>query len=189
MKEVLMGIEHIADLQGYDHMLFLLALVAWASLGDVLRVLLLATAFTLGHTLTLLLAGMGWAHPFGGWIEFLIPVTIFCTALWNLRRTAEQGSRRVNRVTYAMTIVFGLVHGLGFSRFFRMMQDEGDGLVLPLLRFNVGVEIGQAALLLGFLAMASLLRVIGVRQREQQVFVCAATGAVALLMALERSPF
>tara|TARA_B110000503_G_scaffold51760_1_gene83451 strand:+ start:6808 stop:7377 length:570 start_codon:yes stop_codon:yes gene_type:complete len=189
MREVLMGIEHITDLQGYDHMLYLLALVAWASLGDALRVLLLATAFTIGHTITLLLAGMGWVHPFGGWIEFLIPVTIFCTALWNLRRNAGQGPSRVNRVTYVMTIVFGLVHGLGFSSFFRMMQDDGDGLVMPLLRFNVGVEIGQAALLLGFLALASLLQVAGVRQREQQVFVCAATGAVALLMALDRSPF
>ncbi len=189
MREVLMGIEHITDLQGYDHMLYLLALVAWASLGDFLRVLLLATAFTIGHTITLLLAGMGWIHPFGLWIEFLIPVTIFCTALWNLRRTAGQGSRLVNRVTYAITIVFGFVHGLGFSSFFRMMQDEGEGIVLPLLRFNVGVEMGQAALLLGFLAIASLLQAAGVRQREQQVFVCAATGAVALLMTLERWPF
>lgn len=189
MREVLMGIEHITDLQGYDHMLYLVALVAWASLGDVLRVLLLATAFTIGHTITLLLAGMGWLHPSGQWIEFLIPVTIFFTAVWNLRRSAGQNSNRVNRLTYALTVLFGLVHGLGFSSFFRMMQDEDGGIVMPLLRFNVGVEIGQAALLLGFLALASLVQALGVHKREQQVFVCAATGALALLMVFERSPF
>lgn len=189
MKEVLMGIEHITDLQGYDHMLYLLALVAWASLVDFFRVLLLATAFTVGHTLTLLLAGMGWVHPFGDWIEFLIPVTICSTALWNLRRKAGQEENRVNRLTYGMTIGFGLIHGLGFSSFFRMMQDDSEGIVLPLLRFNAGVELGQAALLLGFLALASLFQALGVRPREQQVFVCAATGVTALLLAIERVPF
>lgn len=184
-----MGIDHITDLQGYDHMLYLLALVAWASLVDFLRVLLLATAFTIGHTLTLLLAGMGWVHPFGNWIEFLIPVTICCTALWNLRRKAGQEAAAVNRLTYVMTIGFGLIHGLGFSSFFRMMRDESESIVFPLLRFNAGVELGQAALLLGFLAIASLFQALGVRQREQQVFVCAATGVTALLMALDRIPF
>ena len=88
MNEIYMGVEHITDLNGYDHMLYLLALVAWASLADAWRVVILATAFTLGHSITLLLAGMGWVHADGAWIEFLIPVTITATALWNLRRGA-----------------------------------------------------------------------------------------------------
>ena len=191
MDEILLGVEHITDWKGYDHMLYLLALIAWASLSNAWRVLVLATAFTVGHSITLLLAGMGWVHPNGAWIEFLIPVTIALTALWNLRRSAapEESSKRFSALTYLMTVMFGLIHGLGFSSFFRMMQDHGDSIILPLFRFNVGVEIGQLALLLGFLAMASLLRAAGVRARDQQVFICAVTGTIAVMMALDRLPF
>ena len=183
--------EHITDLNGYDHMLFLAALVAWASLAHAWRVIVLATAFTVGHSVTLLLAGMGWVHPNGAWIEFLIPVTIALTSVWNLRRGASLGGKnpKAMGLTYAVTVLFGLIHGLGFSSFFRMMQDEGDGIVLPLLRFNVGVELGQLLILAVCLAVASLARAVGVTSREQQVFVCAVTGTVAVLMALERVPF
>ncbi|MBL6866365.1 MAG: HupE/UreJ family protein, partial [Flavobacteriales bacterium] len=91
MNDFYLGIEHITDFGGYDHMLFLLALVAWANLKDAGRVVILATAFTVGHSITLLLAGMGWVHADGRWIEFLIPVSIALTAAWNLRR--EAGNR------------------------------------------------------------------------------------------------
>lgn len=92
-------------------------------------------------------------------------------------------------LTYAMTVFFGLIHGLGFSSFFRMMREEGESILMPLLRFNVGVEVGQLLILVGGLAIASLVRAVGVSPREQQVFVCAVTGTVAVLMALERVPF
>ena len=189
MNEIYMGVEHITDLNGYDHMLYLLALVAWASLADAWRVVLLATAFTLGHSITLLLAGMGWVHANGAWIEFLIPVTITATALWNLRRGAGSKGQRGNNLTYLATVGFGLIHGLGFSSFFRMIREEGEGIVMPLLRFNLGVEVGQLLILTVCLALASLLRAAGVTAREQQVFVCAVTGTVAFLMAVERLPF
>lgn len=187
MNEVYLGIEHITDLNGYDHMLYLVALVAWANLQDAWRVLFLATAFTIGHSITLLLAGMGWVHADKTWIEFLIPVTIAITAVWNLRRKAGQ-NQTFKSLTYLTTIGFGLVHGLGFSSFFRMMREEGEGIVLPLLRFNVGVEIGQVLILSVLLALASLARVAGIAAREQQVFVCAVSGTIAVLMALERLP-
>lgn len=189
MHEFYLGIEHITDLQGYDHMLYLLALVSWAALSDAWRVVILATAFTLGHSITLLLAGMGWVHANGAWIEFLIPVTIALTALWNLRRSAGEKGRQGKGVIYAATVAFGLIHGLGFSSFFRMMQEESEGIVMPLLRFNLGVEAGQLLILAVCLALASVARALGVTPREQQVFVCSVTGTVAVLMALERVPF
>ena len=191
MNEFYLGIEHITDLQGYDHMLYLLALVAWANLKDAWRVIVLATAFTIGHSITLLLAGMGWVHANGAWIEFLIPVTIALTAVWNLRRGAASDGKAKSGwgFTYAVTIAFGLIHGLGFSSFFRMMREEGEGIVMPLLRFNLGVEAGQLLILAVCLAVASVARALGVTPREQQVFVCAVTGTVAVLMALERVPF
>jgi len=186
MNEFYLGVEHITDLQGYDHMLYLLALVAWAALSDTWRVVILATAFTLGHSITLLLAGMGWVHANGAWIEFLIPVTIALTAVWNLRRGAAASGKSRSRVglTYAVTVAFGLIHGLGFSSFFRMMREEGEGIVMPLLRFNLGVEVGQLLILAVCLAVASVARALGVTPREQQVFVCSVTGTVAVLMAL-----
>ena len=137
MNEIYMGVEHITDLNGYDHMLYLLALVAWASLADAWRVVLLATAFTLGHSITLLLAGTGWVQVDGAWIEFLIPVTITATALWNLRRGAGSKGQRGNKLTYLATVGFGLIHGLGFSSFFRMMREGGESIVMPLLRFKM----------------------------------------------------
>ena len=116
-------------------------------------------------------------------------MTITATALWNLRRGAGAKGQRGNNVTYLATVGFGLIHGLGFSSFFRMMREEGEGIVMPLLRFNLGVEVGQLLILAVCLALASLARAAGVTAREQQVFVCAVTGTVAFLMAVERLPF
>ncbi len=188
MNDFYLGIEHITDFAGYDHMLFLLALVAWASLSDAFRVVLLATAFTVGHSVTLLLAGMGWLHSDARWIEFLIPVSIALTAAWNLRRGAGKQDARGRGLTYAITVAFGLIHGLGFSSFFRMMREDGESIVLPLLRFNLGVEAGQLLILMVCLAIASVFRAIGVTPREQQVFLCAVTGTLAIGMALQRVP-
>lgn len=188
MNDFLLGVEHITDWKGYDHMLFLLALVAWANLKDALKVLLLATAFTVGHTVTLMLAGMGWFRPDGDWIEFLIPVSIAATALINLSPGTFH-ARSWSHIRYGLTVFFGLIHGLGFSSYFRMMSDGGDSIIGPLLRFNLGVEAGQAMLLLGYLAFATLLQAVGVRARELQVFICGATFAVALFIAWERLPF
>ena len=189
MDDFLLGIRHILDWRGYDHMLYLLALAAWADWKGAGRLILLATAFTLGHSVTLFLAGMDWVRPNSAWIEFLIPVSIVVTALLNLRRSAGQSKGHLpGRWLYGATVAFGLIHGLGFSTFFRISRDPGADLVMPLLRFNLGVEVGQLAFLLVFLAVASILRAAGVTQREQQVFVCAGTFAVALMMALERMP-
>lgn len=189
MNDFYLGIEHITDFDGYDHMLFLLALVAWANLKDAWRVVILATAFTVGHSITLLLAGMGWVHADGRWIEFLIPVSIAFTAAWNLRREAGKRHAWGNGLTYATTVIFGLIHGLGFSSFFRMMREDGESIVMPLLRFNLGVEAGQLLILMVCLASATLLKAVGVTQREQQVFVCAVTGTLAAGMAIQRMPF
>lgn len=189
MDDILLGIQHILDWRGYDHMLYLLALAAWADWKSTGRLMVLATAFTLGHSITLFLAGMDWIRPNGHWIEFLIPISIVVTAVLNLRRSAGQGaSWKPGRWVYAVTVVFGLIHGLGFSSFFRITRDEGAELIMPLLRFNLGVEIGQLGFLLAFLAVASLLRAFGVQQREQQVFICAATCAIAAMMAIEKLP-
>lgn len=195
MQDILLGIAHITDFAGYDHMLYLVALAAWADLQHTWRILLLATAFTIGHSITLALAGLDIVRPNASVIEFLIPISILFTALYNTRRTITR-KRRSNEpkqgfdlLGYAVTIGFGLIHGLGFSSFFRMTRDSAGSLVMGLLKFNLGVELGQIIILLLFLALASLLRGFGVTPREQQLFFAGSAVGLSFIMALERLPF
>jgi hypothetical protein len=187
MNDIALGVSHITDWQGYDHMLFLLALVARLDLRHAWRAALVATAFTVGHSLTLAIASLDLFRMPGDWIEFLIAVTILLAALWNLR--AGEPTAKQQRLTYAMAALFGLIHGLGFSSFFRISRGETAGFVGGLFRFNLGVEIGQLVIVAVLLALASVVRAFGVSEREQQLFVCGGAIALSVVMALERIPW
>jgi len=187
MNDIALGVSHITDWQGYDHMLFLLALVARYDLRHAGRAALVATAFTLGHSLTLAVASLDLFRVSGAWVEFLIAVTILWTALWNVR--SGEPSAKQKRWTYLMAAGFGLIHGLGFSSFFRISRDEAAGFIGGLFRFNLGVELGQLVIVAALLALASLVRALGVSERDQQLFVCGGAVALSLVMALERVPW
>lgn len=190
-----LGFSHIADLQGYDHILFIVALCAVYRLREWKRVVILVTAFTLGHSLTLALAALDVIPVHAAWVEFLIPVTILLTALYNVSVRQSSGSEGLfgpkMQGNYAFALCFGLIHGMGFSNFLRasLLPGEEDSLVAQLFAFNIGVELGQLAivavvLLLSFLAM----NVFGARQRSWNLFVSGAAFGIALIMALERLP-
>lgn len=187
MNDVALGITHIADWQAYDHMLYLLALLARYDLRHAGKAALLATAFTVGHSLTLVVASLDLFRVPGTWVEFLIPVTILVTALWSLR--GGEGSPRQRRWSYVMASVFGLIHGLGFSSFFRISRDDAAGFLGGLFRFNLGVEVGQLAIVAVMLASASLLRAAKVSEREQQLFVCGGAVFLSVVMMFERLPW
>ena len=187
MNDIALGVAHITDWQGYDHMLYLLALVARFDLRHAGKAALLATAFTLGHSFTLAIASLDVFRVSGAWVEFLIPVTILGTALWGLFH--GEGDAKSRRHTYAMAAGFGLIHGLGFSSFFRMTRDNTADLVASLFRFNLGVELGQLVIVAVMLATASLLRACNVSARDQQLFVCGGATFLSLVMALERLPW
>jgi len=187
MNDIALGVSHITDWQGYDHMLFLLALVARYDLRHAGRAALVATAFTLGHSLTLAVASLDLFRVSGAWVEFLIAVTILWTTLWNVR--SGEPSAKQKRWTYLMAAGFGLIHGLGFSSFFRISRDEAAGFIGGLFRFNLGVELGQLVIVAALLALASLVRALGVSERDQQLFVCGGAVALSLVMALERVPW
>ena len=187
MNDIALGMAHITDWQGYDHMLYLLALVARFDLRHAGKAALIATSFTVGHSLTLAIASLDLFRLPGDWVEFLIPVTILCTALWNL--FSEDGAGKRQRWTYLMATAFGLIHGLGFSSFFRISRDETAGFIGGLFRFNLGVELGQLLIVAILLATASLIRALGISERDQQIFVCGGAVALSLVMALERMPW
>jgi len=164
-----LGWHHIVDWAALDHILFLGALCAVYTLKDWRRVLLLVTAFTIGHCLTLLLAGTDTLRLPANWIEMLIPATIMLTAIYNLvTREATQGALAPPsatkifpprlRLVYFFALIFGLIHGLGFSNTFRSMLFPGEEqqLVTQLLGFNLGIELGQILIVTLILSLAYL---------------------------------
>lgn len=190
-----LGFKHISDLNGYDHILFIIALCAIYRLAEWKKVAILVTAFTIGHSITLALAALGIVQVSASWIEFLIPVTIFLTALYNVlfHKFDQQEplfDRRVN-INYFFALGFGLIHGLGFSNFLRsmLMPGEEGRLVSQLLAFNIGVELGQLSIV-AFILVASLIafNVLRVKQREWNLFISGAAAGISLIMALERLP-
>lgn len=186
------GMAHIAS--GLDHVLFLVTLLlvavwqrhgpGWApriqARAAVAETLKLVTAFTLAHSVTLGLAASGALNPPSRWVESLIALTVLLAALDNLRPFIP-GPR------WAMVGLFGLVHGIGFAGPLKDLGLGGRELILPLLGFNAGVELGQ-------LAVVALLLPLGLALRKQRVYrrwiVPLGSGVIAvlaLLWCLERS--
>jgi len=143
------GLRHVLDFSAYDHVLFLAALTIPYAFRDWRRVLLLVSVFTLGHTLSLLLAVMGWLSVSAKWVEFLIPLTILVTALFHLF-TAGKASRKENiPVVVGVTLFFGIVHGLGFSNYFNaILPGTAADKWLPTLEFALGIEAAQLVVVL-----------------------------------------
>lgn len=179
-----LGFEHITDIHGYDHMLFLLTLCAAYVYTDWKKILVLVTAFTIGHSITLALAVLNIIPVNAVWIEFLIPITIVATAVKNLIAKQEKSAM----ATYFMALGFGLIHGMGFSNYLRSLL--GDELVLPLFSFNVGIELGQL-LVVGaiFLGQFALFKTISVQHRHWNLSVSLVSGGISLLLAAQRIPF
>ena len=182
-----LGFRHITDLEGYDHMLFLLALGASFRPKEWRRLLVLVTAFTVGHSLTLGLSVLDIVRVDKNWVEFLIPVTILFTCLLNLYRARNNLAIRRIIVEYSTAIFFGSVHGLGFSNYLRALL--ADELVMPLFSFNVGIELGQI-LVLSIIFCAQFLsnRYGRIHTRHWNKAISVLAGGISLLLAAQRIP-
>lgn len=158
-----LGFDHITDPRGYDHILFVIALCAIYTLRQWRRVLILVTAFTLGHSITLALATLQLIHYSTALVELLIPVTILLTAVTNFFYVAPTTERQTRErknspFRYALAGSFGLIHGMGFSNYLRSLLGKEASIVKPLVAFNLGLEIGQLLivgliLLIGWVAL------------------------------------
>lgn len=150
------GIWHILDFNALDHMLFVVTLCCVYAFKDYKKVLILLTAFTIGHSVTLILSGLGLLNFPQNLIETLIPCTIIIAALSNFFLFDK--SKGNHRLKYASAVFFGLIHGAGFSNYFRMMlADIEDNVLKPLVMFNVGIELGQIVILLCYFAALFVL--------------------------------
>ncbi|MFA9215187.1 MAG: HupE/UreJ family protein [Candidatus Methylacidiphilales bacterium] len=139
---LLIGIEHITDLNGNDHMLFLLALCCSYGLANWKKLLIIISAFTIGHCITLALSVTHFITINSNLVEFLIPITIIITCVVNLLHLYFKICYNIV-YNYALTICFGLIHGLGFSTLLKQILGKEDSIIFPLFSFNIGIEIGQ----------------------------------------------
>lgn len=137
------GLNHVLDINGYDHVLFLMVLAVPYLFKDWKRVLILVSTFTLGHTLSLVLATYGIISVNGTLVEFLIPITILITAIYNVFTAGKKDKGNKIGLYFFTTLFFGLVHGLGFAREFRMFAGQTENKLKLLIEFALGIELAQ----------------------------------------------
>ena len=183
-----LGWEHIVSLDALDHQLFVLVLMAVFVFKDWKKILWVVTAFTIGHSITLVLSALDILRAPAKWIEFLIPLTIVITALDNiLMRNKPQNLMQMN---YFFALFFGLIHGMGFANTARMMMSKEQSIIVPLLGFNIGLEVGQIAVVIVIMIIHFvMLTLFRINKKEWVIIVSSAVFALALKMALERIPF
>ncbi|MDB9720620.1 HupE/UreJ family protein [Winogradskyella sp.] len=168
------GINHVLDLNGYDHVLFLMVLAVPYVFKDWKRVLLLVSMFTLGHTVSLILAAYGLVTVNGKLVEFLIPVTILIAALYNVFTAGKKDRGNKIGLLFFTTLFFGLVHGLGFAREFKMISGQTDSKLLLLIEFALGIEIAQVIIVFIVLFIGFLCQTIFRFSRRDWVMVLSA---------------
>jgi hypothetical protein len=153
-----LGIEHILDPNGYDHILFVTVLCAIYNPSQWKKLLILVTAFTVGHSFTLALATLDLVNINAGLIEKLIPITIILTGIFNIYSVLNHSVNEKNVMwNYILALGFGLIHGLGFSNYFKAILGREESLVKPLFAFNLGVEAGQIAIVGLVMALGYIL--------------------------------
>ncbi|WP_447951462.1 HupE/UreJ family protein [Chryseobacterium koreense] len=183
-----LGWEHIISLDALDHQLFILALVAVYAFHDWKKVLILVTAFTIGHSVTLALSVLDVFRVSSDWVEFLIPLTIVITSLDNIIFKGNQS--KLMKINYFLALFFGLIHGMGFANTARMMLAKEQSLLVPLLGFNIGLELGQILVVLAFLVLLLVFtKLLKVNRKDWIMFVSSGVFALALKMTIERIPF
>ena len=152
------GIDHILNTGALDHLLFIMVLCAVYLVTDWKKLLVLITAFTIGHSLTLALSVYDVVRFNSAWVEFLIPLTIVLTALYNLTLAGKAVPRQKIQINYLLALFFGLVHGMGFANNIRFMLADSQSILLPLLGFNLGLELGQI-IVVSILLLLSILAI------------------------------
>jgi len=182
------GWRHIIGKDALDHQLFIVALAAIYLLKDWKQVLILVTAFTIGHSLTLALSVYDVLRINSNLVEFLIPLTIVITALSNLfQRKFTPKSIRIN---YFLALFFGLIHGLGFANYIRFaIEGSEQSIGWSLFGFNAGLEAGQIAVVIVLLLLSHLIvTMLKVNRRDWVLFLSAGVFALSLKMVLDRFP-
>lgn len=181
-----LGLTHVLDLNGYDHILFLMVLAVIYAFKDFKQVFWLVTLFTLGHTLTLVLAAYKLLFVSIEVVEFLIPLTIFITALVNML-TLKRNIIAHTNTNLVFALFFGLIHGLGFSNYFRMLVDSTESKFMPLTSFAIGIEIAQIIIVVAILSLGYVvINILKITKRDWIFFLSALVMGMVIPMLIDR---
>jgi hypothetical protein len=182
-----LGKDHILDYaNGYDHIVFVVALCALYLTREWKQILILVTAFTVGHSITLALSTLRIISVKVELIEFLIPLTIFITAVSILFKNENNLGGRSVQINYFFAAFFGLIHGLGFSSYLRTILGKSENILTPLLAFNLGLELGQLIIVAIFMAVAFILvDLFGLNRRDWKMVISSAIAGIALVLMKE----
>lgn len=185
-----LGLDHVLDINAYDHILFLTALALPFTFKSWKKVVVLATVFTTTHCASLALSSYDLLIMDAGLIEFLIPVTIVMTAIFNLLYVKSVAEGNHIWLHVLATAFFGLIHGFGFSNYFKMLMAEEDDTLSPLLGFALGIEVSQVIIVLSVLVVSLL--VSWLTKAKHTVYVAIVSVLIILLtipMLIETFPF
>jgi hypothetical protein len=164
------GLHHVLDFSAYDHILFLIVLAVVFNFNQWKKVLWLVTLFTLGHSITLALSAFEIVRIQVDIIEFLIPLTIFITGLVNII-TINKTPKENENINLLFALFFGLIHGLGFSNYFKMMVGREEDKLFPLVEFALGIEAAQIIIVLGVLSIGALILSLKKIKREYWILI------------------
>lgn len=179
------GLKHVLDISAYDHVIFLMALAVPYTFKSWKNALLLVTIFTLGHSVSLSLAAFDVLRFNSTWIEFLIPVTIALTALYNLMNASAISDKKLSLLMVA-TLFFGLVHGFGFSSYFQIIIGNEESKLGPLAQFALGIEASQLIVMFVVLVIAWLFQeLLNMSKRDWIIIVSAMVLGAAIPMIIE----
>ena len=183
-----LGWDHIISVNALDHLYFISVLAVVYQFREWKQVLILVTAFTIGHALTLFLSAMNLFRLPDQAVEFAIPCTIMLSAILNFRKGEKSG--HADRIQYATALSFGLIHGMGYANTIRFMLSSDQQVVWSLLSFNVGLEIGQIFVVLLMLSLGLLVSATTALSRREWVLIYSSfILGLALQIAIERNPF
>lgn len=184
-----LGLKHITDLKGYDHIIFVVALCAIYRLKDWRKVAFLITAFTIGHSITLALATLNIITYSTKLIELLILITIILTCLMNFFHKPSKYTYETEKSSffrYPVAMTFGLIHGMGFSSYLKSLLGREQSIWQPLLSFNLGLEVGQLLIVGIVLVISSLmLDIFRVKKHDWNLTVSGIVLGITLKLILD----
>ena len=180
-----LGFNHIANFNGYDHILFLVVLCAVYQLKQWKKIIILVTAFTIGHSITLFLVSFDIFSIPSRYVKLLIPITIMFTSLYNIRSIEKIKNSNMSK-NYFLALFFGLIHGMDFSNYFKALIISPEEIIIPLLAFNIGLEIGQFLIVFVIVLISYVfLSILKIKYYSWNLFVSGAAFGVSLISILE----
>lgn len=185
-----LGLTHVLDLNAYDHILFLVVLTIPYTFKDWKRVFWLVTIFTLGHTVSLILSTYGVVRVSSAFIEFLIPVTILIAAVFNVFTAGKSAKKESYGLIFFVTLFFGLIHGLGFSNYFKTVIADEANKLLPLAEFALGIEAAQVVVVLLVLILGFIFQsVFRFNKRDWVLVISSVVVGIVIPMLVNTYPY